>query len=229
MKSHRRSLTIIAAVTAVMGVLTSFAVVPGLPTDQRSLATAAAPVQLLISVGVPFLGAVATSSLHLQTRPDALATVLRVVTWAVGFALLGMVATIAALAVFPSTASEGRWEKLLPVLLGSIVVQVVAQLAGTGFGLLLRRPVLASLATIALPLGLWLLLGPVAPDARLWLTPKEGADLLLAGTMTTSASLPYVVMLGVWVIGLNIAGLRRLARTTSEMRLPATPQPGGLA
>lgn len=210
MKTHRRALTIIAAVTAIIGALAGFAVSAGVPADQRTFATVAAPVQLLISVGVPFLGAVVTSSLHLQSNPDPRETILRAVSWAIAFAIFGVVAAAVGVAVLPSQAPGGQWKTALPVVLGSVLVQVVAQLTGTGFGLLLRRPVMASLSTILFPLGVWLLLGVFAPDARLWLTPMEGANRLLAGTMSASTWLPYVVMLGPWVVGLNVAGLRRL-------------------
>ena len=57
---------------------------------------------------------------------------------------------------------------------------------------------------------------PFAPGARLWLTPMEGANRLLAGTMSSSTWLPYAVMLGLWVVGLTVAGLRRLDEPTDR-------------
>lgn len=143
MRPHYRAFTTIAAVTAVIGVLAAIALAAGLPGDQRTFASVVAPVELLISVGVPFLGAVATSSLHLKLNPNARGTILRAVSWAVGFAVLGVVAASVVVGIFPSGATAGRWEKALLLVLGSVLVQVVAQLTGTGFGLLLRRPVMA--------------------------------------------------------------------------------------
>lgn len=205
-----RALVVIAAVTAVVGVGTAFALAAVLPSHQRTFAVVAVPVQLLISVGVPFLGAVATSSLRGGASTEVRHTLAGAAAWALGFAVLGLVATAAAVAILASSTTEAPWAKALPIVLGSLLVQVVAMFIGTGFGLLLRRPVLASLATVVLPLAVWFLLVEVAPGARLWLTPLEGANRLLAGTMAASDWLPYVVMLSIWVVALNLAGLRRL-------------------
>lgn len=201
MHTHRRALVLTAAATALIGGLAAFAVAAGLPAPDRTLATVAAPVQLLLSVGSPFLGAVATSSLHRQPGQEARATLVRTMGWALGFAAWGSALSAAAVAALPSASPAGRWADALPVLLGSILMQAVAMLTGTGFGLLLRRPVVASLATVILPLALWPVLGAVAPGARLWLTPFEGANLLLAGTMASSQWLPHIVMVSIWGVG----------------------------
>lgn len=177
MVGHGRAPFIIGAVTAVVAVLAAVAITAAMPGDERSLAAVNAPVQLLISIGVPFLAAVMTSDLR-PRGPEVLSTILRALVLAVAFALFGAIVTAAAVAAFPSPMADGRWSAA-PVS-GSVLVQVVAVLIGTGLGLLIRRPVLASLSTIVFPLGLWLLLGVLAPAARAWLTPFESASKLLA-------------------------------------------------
>src|SRR2546423_1659085 len=78
-----------------------------------------------------------------------------------------------------------RWRHAGTVAVGGVLVQVVAQLVGTGLGLLLRSPVVAFLGSIVLPLGLWLALGAVDAlrPAREWLTPYASVWHLLSGQM----------------------------------------------
>jgi hypothetical protein len=220
MKTHDRALVSITGATALVGILAAIAVTASLPSGQRDFITISGPVQLLISVGVPFLGVLMTVDLHRSRRPF-LPTLLRALGAALAFACFGAVATAVAVAAFPSDASEGRWSDAGVVLLGSVLVQVVAQLTGTGLGLLIRRPVVACLATIVLPLGLWLLLGAVAPAARAWLTPFDSASRLLAGAMTAASWPAFVVVASLWGLSLNLIGYRLLRLADPSGSVPA--------
>jgi hypothetical protein len=102
-----------------------------------------------------------------------------------------------------ATATKGR----------GLLVWVVAQLVGTGFGLLLGQPVLACVATIVVPLGLWFVLGlDFLAAARPWLTPLASVQRLLAGDMSGLAWPQWTVMALLWVGGLNALGVARLRR-----------------
>ncbi|MFD0823186.1 hypothetical protein ACFQ0D_33835, partial [Micromonospora zhanjiangensis] len=114
---------------------------------------------------------------------------------------------------------DDPWRHAGTVAAGGVLVQVLAQSVGTGLGLLLRRPVVACLATIALPTGLWLLLGGVASlrPAQSWLTPYAVASPLLAGGMTGQNWAQWLVVVALWGVGLNVLGAavvhsRRAAR-----------------
>ncbi|MGW5361388.1 hypothetical protein [Actinopolymorpha pittospori] len=209
MHRHARALVTIAVVTTLAGVAGAVAVTADLSSAERDFAAVSAPVQSLLSVGVPFCGAVLTYDLHLHgRRRDLPSTLAWAVGLAVGFALVGAIVSAAAVAAFPSHSPQ-PWGSPVELVLGGVVAQVVAQLTGTGFGLLIRRAVLACLATIVCPLGLWLVLGATAPSSRAWLTPFESARHLLAGTMTTASWLPFLVMVSLWGIALNLAGIHR--------------------
>jgi hypothetical protein len=95
---------------------------------------------------------------------------------------------------------------------GGVLVQVVAQLVGTGLGLLLRPVVVAFVATIVLPLGLWYVLGAVdaLQPAQAWLTPYSSVRNLLSGRMSTAAWAHWLVVVLIWAVGLNAAGAARL-------------------
>jgi hypothetical protein len=123
--------------------------------------------------------------------------------------VFGAVVSAAAVAAFPSQSPHASWGPAIDAVLGGVLVQVVAQLVGTGFGLLVRRAILACLSTIVCPLGLWLVLGVLAPQVRAWLTPFESARHLLAGTMTPGSWLAFVAMVCMWGVGLNLAGILR--------------------
>ena len=144
---------------------------------------------------------------------------------AVGLALLiaafGVLVCAAVTMIAPSTASVGRWENAGMVAIGGLLTQATAQLAGTGLGLVLRRPVIACVATIVLPLGLWWLFGavdvlrPVQP----WTTPYPSAQHLLSGAMTPVNWAQWLVVLAIWGVGLNALGCLRASRTQG-MRTP---------
>jgi hypothetical protein len=85
------------------------------------------------------------------------------------------------LAVVPH--SSGAWRHAGLIAVGGVLVQVVAGLTGTGLGLLLRPAFVACAATIVLPIGCYLALGPVG-SVRPWATQYAGVHHLLSGQMT---------------------------------------------
>jgi hypothetical protein len=224
MHRHARALVTIGVVTALALVAGAVAVTADLSSAERDFAAVSAPVQSLLSVGVPFCGAVMTYDLHLHgRRRDLPSTLVWAVGVAVGFALFGAIVSAATVAAFPH--SPHPWGSAVELVLGSVLAQVVAQLTGTGFGLLIRRAVLACLATIVCPLGLWLVLGATAPSSRAWLTPFESARHLLAGTMAAASWLPFLVMVSLWGIALNLAGIQRFrSHRTTGGSLPTLDQ-----
>ena len=135
-----------------------------------------------------------------------------------------MLVSALALLVAPSGSAAGAWQDAGAVAVGGVLVQVVAQLVGTGLGLLLRPPALASAATVVLPLGLWFLLGAVDAlrPAQDWLTPFATAEDQLSGRMDAGAWTRWLVVVLLWPVGLNAAGAIVLQRRrSSTIRAPA--------
>ncbi len=209
----RRAITV---VTVLAGALTAVAVTTGAPPSGVTFAAVSGPVQSLMSVTVPFLGVILVHGLRRPaTRSSLVPPILAAAAVAAGFAVVGVALSASATATASSPAPEGRWEHAATVVLGSVLVQVLAQLTGTGLGLLVRRTAVACLLTIVLPLGLWLLLGAVdgLRPAQAWLTPFSSAQHLLAGDMSPIKWAQWSVVAAIWGFGLNLAGFRRATRT----------------
>nr|BFE77598.1 hypothetical protein GCM10020093_001990 [Planobispora longispora] len=168
-----------------------------------------------MSVTVPFLGALLANDLRRAPRTPRLApTLLAAALLAAGAGVFGVLACAGALAVASPATAQDPWSHAGTVAAGGVLVQVVAQLVGTGLGLLMRSPVVASLASVALPLGLWAALGgvDVLRPAQEWLTPYAAAQNLLSGRMSAVMWAQWLVVLLVWGRGLNAAGMARLTR-----------------
>jgi hypothetical protein len=184
--------------------------ISGSPTDQ-TFRGVSGPVQSLISVLAPLVGVMLAKDLRADPhRPLGATLMAAAVVGAVMGAVGAVVCALTTLAADPPDA----WAHAGLIALGSVVVQVAAVLVGTGFGLLIRRPVLAFLATIVLPLGLWLILGQVSAlkPAQAWLAPYPSAQRWLAGDLPGLAWLQWLVVVLIWAVGLNLAGAVRLAR-----------------
>ncbi len=160
--------------------------------------------QSLISVGVPFIGAVAGARRERSLYKLALGC-------AVGLAAVGLVASIL-VALLVRWTSGDVWRHAPVLILGAFVTQLVAQLVGIGLGLLIGRGWIAAVLTIVLPLGLYGVLSAAAPDARPWLTPYGSARPWWNGEFGDSDVLPFLVMLALWGLALNLAG-RYVARS----------------
>jgi hypothetical protein len=112
----------------------------------------------------------------------------------------------------------GPWDHTASVAVCSVLVQVVAQPVGTGLGLLLRPVIVACLATIVLPLGLWFVLGSVdvLRPSQAWLTPYATFQNLLSGQMSALAWAQWFVVVLLWGAALNAVGAARLKRRTAR-------------
>ncbi|GAB3957448.1 hypothetical protein GCM10027614_72940 [Micromonospora vulcania] len=120
-----------------------------------------------MSVLTPLFGVLLVRDL--RRAPDAvpvLSTVLAVVLPAVVIGVVGVLICAATLALTPADIADEPWRYAGTVAVGSVLVQIVAGLVGTGLGLLLRSPVVAFLATIVLPLALFALLGGMDAPGR---------------------------------------------------------------
>jgi hypothetical protein len=217
---------LLALLTVLLGVAGAVAVTAFSPPAERTFAATSTAAQLLISVTVPFFGVLLTADLGRGTAagqpppPVLRARLLAAVAVAVIAAAGGVVVSAAVVAAYPSTAAAGRWQHLGAVVLGSVAVQVTAQLCGTGLGLLVGRRGLAMLGTIVLPLGLWLFLGAVEAlrPAQAWLAPVVSAGHLLSGRMSGQSWAQWGVVVLVWGLALNVAGAHR-ARGRADREL----------
>jgi hypothetical protein len=148
------------------------------PTDFRDILE---PVQLAISVAVPFCGVLAVTGRH---RPGSdrrlVRTLLAAEALAAGCALVGVLVAASATAW-----SGGTWppaSRLALLVVGSVLVQLIAQSVGTASGLQVRRPRIAMAATIVVPLGVTVVLRAIDSGGGLvrWLTPYGNAQALPA-------------------------------------------------
>lgn len=117
-----------------------------------------------MSITLPFVVVLLAGDLRRRPAPVG-PTLLAAVVVAATVGLFGDLVCALAVVVSGPDPAVDPWAGAAAVAVGSVVVQVVAQLVGTGLGLLLRPAAVAFLATIALPLGLWFLLGvgPLRP------------------------------------------------------------------
>jgi hypothetical protein len=145
-----------------------------------------------MSVLVPFTGVLAVTGGHRRTS-----RVLVALGEAAGFAVVGSL-----LAALATLLAGGAWPSApatAGLILAAVVVQLIAQLVGTGCGLLVRRPIVAMAATIVVPMTVTTVLTVIAPGggAVRWLTPFGNAQSLLTDTPTgtTFAALGVIVLL----------------------------------
>ncbi|MFD0884516.1 hypothetical protein ACFQ08_08105, partial [Streptosporangium algeriense] len=202
------AITLLAGLAAAVG--TSAAQPAG-----RTFATLMEAAQILMSVTVPFLGALLVHDLRGAPRTARLApTLLAATLLAVAAGLFGVLVCALTLTFAPAVSGADPWLNVGVLSVGGVLVQVTAQLTGTALGLLLRSSVIACLGTIVLPMGLWLALGAadVLHPAQAWLTPYASAQNLLSGRMTLLAWLQWTVVLLIWGVGLNAVGAARLRR-----------------
>lgn len=216
----------LVVLTLLLGVAAGVGVVAGSPPDARTMAAASGPVQILMSVTVPFFGVLLVHDVRRPAGRSAIvppvlaALVVAVLVAVFGVALCGSLTAVADL-----QAPHGRWQHAGTVVVGSLLVQVLAQLTGTGLGLLVRRTAVACLLTIVLPLGLWLFLGALDAlrPAQAWLTPYASARDLLAGDMSPTDWVQWLVVVAVWGVALNLVGIRRASRAGAAPSRPAAP------
>jgi hypothetical protein len=207
----------LVAITLLMGLVAAVATAAARP-DERTFAGLSDPAQSLMSVMVPLFGILLVRDLHQAPRPAGVLTTLLAAPLAAAIGIFGAAACAVTLAVMPAGSAEDPWRDAGTVAVGSVLVQVVAFLVGTGVGLLLRSAVVAFLATIVVPLALWAALGgvevlrPVQP----WVTPYGTVRNLLSGQMTAVNWAQWFVVVLIWGVGLNAVG----ARLMSHRRRP---------
>jgi len=176
------------------------------------------PVQLVISVFVPFSGVLAVTGRH---RPDSVRRLVRRLLVAECLAAATALAGVALTAI--ATAwSGGTWpsgSRLALLVVGSVLVQLIAQSIGTASGLLLRRPPIAMAATIAVPMGVTVALSAIdrGGGSVRWLTPYGNALALLAAKPTVALAVVGLL----WCVLPNVVGARlvRTARTGRDQDL----------
>ncbi|SCF26337.1 hypothetical protein GA0070612_5551 [Micromonospora chokoriensis] len=203
--------------TVLAGLLAAVALVAAAAPADRTFAALSETVQSLMSVVTPLFGILLVHDLRgaragLGSRPGSpvrpgpvLPGVLAVGLPAVVIAVAGVLICAATLALAPADVADEPWRHAGTVAVGSVLVQIVAGLVGTGLGLLLRSTVVAFLATIVLPLGLFALLSGVEA-AQPWLTPFGSVRNLLSGDMSLLRWAQWLCVLLLWGVGLNVAG-----------------------
>ncbi|MCO1599358.1 hypothetical protein M8C17_29810 [Micromonospora sp. RHAY321] len=209
------------AITLLAGVLAAVALTAAADPADRTFAALSDTVQSLMSVLTPLFGILLVRDL--RRAPDAVRvgpTLVAVGLPAVVIGVFGVVVCAVTLALAPADIADQPWRHAGTVAVGGVLVQVVAGLVGTGLGLLLRSPVVAFLATIVLPLGLYGLLGGVDAlrPAQAWLTPYGSVRNLLSGEMSALRWVQWLTVLLVWGVGLNAAGAALLWRRRRSYR-----------
>ena len=200
--------------TLLLGLVAAAGVAAAADPADRTLATLSDPTQSLMSVVVPALGISAARDLRGNGKARVAPVLTAAALLAACIGLFGLLVCAAALALVSSSAQD-PWRSAGIIALGGVLVQVVAVLLGTGLGLLLRRPVVAFLASIVLPLGLWFLLGSLDAlrPAQAWLAPYSSVRNLLSGHMSVVTWTQWLVIFLIWAVGLNVAGIALLRRS----------------
>jgi hypothetical protein len=211
-----RARVVLAGLTLIVGLVSAFGLAFGLPPDQRTLAITASVVQSLMSVLVPFttvlvaadLGAGrAVDTARAARSPDAgdVAAGSLVATWCAAAVYALVVGVFGSLVSLLATlAGSGSLDRAPTLLVAGPIVQLIAAGVGTAFGLLIRPPWIAMIATIVIPLGVWALLGRVGLDAaRGWLTPFAAVQRVFGAPLTPLAWIQWLVVALIWTVGLN--------------------------
>ena len=182
------------------------------PPAQRTFAVVQGTTQLVISVLLPFVGILLAADVRRSGATRVVPTCLATAGIAVKVAVVGLLAATVATSAAPGI-TPGRWDGAASLALGGLVVQVVCVLVGVGLGLLLTRPWVAFVASAAVPLGLYAVLGavPQLHAARDWLTPYASAQHLLSGATTPLNWAQAAVVALLWGVALPALAWRRLS------------------
>jgi ABC-2 type transport system permease protein len=108
----------------------------------------------------------------------------------------------------------GEWRQAGVIVLASLVVQLLSQLSGMGFGLLLLNSPAAIVANFVIPIAWAALAGSTTGlhGVQPWLDPAKATENLLGGHMDAHHWAQVGTVVLVWVVALNTAGLARLRR-----------------
>jgi hypothetical protein len=212
--------------SAVVGLLTAGLVAFTGPARDHTFAVISFYTQSAISLPLPFVSVLimtqefgrrtasttptSASSRDATITAKLLASALIAVVGASYGVLISVLATSAA----ATPADQERWDAIGMIILGSVLAQLIAQLSGAGWGLLLGSSVLAIAADVVMPLGLWIVAGavPGGHGVQAWLAPFASVRNMLSGHMDTQRWAQVGVIVLVWVIALNVAGIFRVRR-----------------
>jgi ABC-2 type transport system permease protein len=220
--------------SAVLGLVAAVAVAFAMPAKDRTFALTSFYVQSTISLPLPFVSILLmtrdfgrrawsrTLTLAIPVSRTIAAKLFASMIIAVSAAGYGIVLSVLTTSL-PPPAAEGRWKGVGMIMLGSVLVQLIAQLCGAGFGMLLRSSAAAIVADVLVPLGLWIATGAVASfhGLQAWLTPFAAVGVLLSGHMDAQRWAQVGVVVLVWVVALNLVGALRLHRLTKASAMPA--------
>ncbi|GAA5180267.1 hypothetical protein GCM10023322_12180 [Rugosimonospora acidiphila] len=206
-----RRRAMLAAATLLLGAATAWAVTHSEPAFRDVLK----PAQLAMSVLVPFFGVLAVTDLHhpgTSGNRRLAPRLLPVLGLTIGVALAGTLLCAAA-----TVWAGGGWPpagQTAALVTGAVLVQLIAQLTGTGWGMLLRRPALAMAATIVAPMSATALLSAIDRHGALvrWLTPYGNAQVLLAGRPSPRMFVGLCVVTLLWCVVPNVLGTWHLNR-----------------
>ena len=134
---------------------------------------------------------------------------------AVAFAGYGTVLSLLATGAAAHPATAGRWQHAALVVLGSLIVQLISQLSGMGFGLLLMSSAGAIVANFVIPIAWAGLAGGIQAlhGVQPWLDPSKVSTYLLNGEMSVQRWAQVCVVALIWVAALLAAGTHRARRT----------------
>jgi hypothetical protein len=212
--------------SGVVGLLTAGLVAFTGPARDHTFAVISFYTQSAISLPLPFVsvlimtqefgrGAWSTTPTSASSHDATItAKLLASALIAVVGASCGVLISVLATSAAATPADQGRWHGIGMIILGSVLVQLIAQLSGAGWGLLLGSSVLAIAADVVVPLGLWIVAGtvPGVHGVQAWLAPFASVRNVLSGHMDAQRWAQVGLIVLVWVIALNAAGILRVRR-----------------
>lgn len=216
--------------TGVVGLLSAGLVAFTGPAEDQTFSVISFYTQSAISLPLPLVSVLLmtqdlghrasspTSGSGLSRGAIIVAKLLASMIIAVAGAAYGVLLSVLATSAATPGAGEGRWNATGMIILGSVLVQLIAQLSGAGWGLLLGSSPLAIVADVIVPLGFWIITGavPGLQGVQEWLTPFASVRNLLSGQMGVAQWAQVGVVVLVWVVALNVAGIFRVHRLSES-------------
>jgi hypothetical protein len=216
--------------TGVVGLLSAGLVAFTGPAEDQTFSVISFYTQSAISLPLPLVSVLLmtqdlgrrasppTSGSGLSRGAIIVAKLLASMIIAVAGAAYGVLLSVLATSAATPGAGEGRWNATGMIILGSVLVQLIAQLSGAGWGLLLGSSPLAIVADVIVPLGFWIITGavPGLQGVQEWLTPFASVRNLLSGQMSVEQWAQVGVVVLVWVVALNAAGIFRVHRLSES-------------
>jgi ABC-2 type transport system permease protein len=134
----------------------------------------------------------------------------------IAVAVAGYGIVLSALATSSATPhpADGTWKHTGMVAVGSVLVQLISQLSGMGFGLLLQSSPAAIVANFVIPIGWGALAAGVHAlhGVQPWLDPAKVSTTLFSGELGAQQWAQVGVVTSIWVVALLAAGAWRLRR-----------------